>query len=157
MKHFAFLFIVAMFCGCVNIEYTGKTAEPRDNDVLIVIFTDPAKVGKKYTVLGEASASGNYREVSRDRMISKLRDKAAECGADAIIIKEQQVIFDENKADNRGSFRSAFDQDNGPDSWKPFADSVDRDYVNTSRGRNANANGSNSCFTRIIRAEFIRY
>lgn len=157
MRNFAVLLILLMLCGCVRIEYTGKTAEPRNNDVLIVIFSDPAGVGKKYTVLGEASVSANYREVSRDRMIAKLRDKAAECGADAIIITEQQVIFDENKADNRSTFRSAFDQDKGPDSWKPFADSVDRDYVNTNRSRNANANGSNSCFTRVIRAQFIRY
>ena len=156
MRNFAVLLVLLMICGCVRIEYTGKTAEPRNNDVLIVIFSDPAGVGKKYTVLGEASVSANYREVSRDRMIAKLRDKAAECGADAIIITEQQVVFDENKAGKQGAFRSAFDQNNGQDN-KPFADSIDRDYVNTDRSSRVNANGSNSCFTRIIRAQFIRY
>ncbi|MBQ9786557.1 MAG: hypothetical protein IJW33_00110 [Lentisphaeria bacterium] len=157
MKKFAFFLCAALFCGCVEIHYDGKTAEPRNDDVQTVVFSSPEKVTRKYTVLGEASASGNYQEVSRDRLIAKLREKAAASGADAIIITEQQVISNGRNGGKSSAVRNVFSTDHGPDSWQPVADSVDRDYINTDRSRSTVSSANNSGYTRIIKAQFIRY
>ena len=98
MKKFAALLFAAVLCGCVSVEYHGECAAAREGDAQIAVFTDATKITRPYTVLGTATASGNYQEVSRDRMIDKLRSKAASCGADAMLIVEQQVIAGEAAA-----------------------------------------------------------
>ncbi len=158
MKKFLTVFVFAvLFCGCINIQYNGKTADKKAGDVLVAVFANADKVNRKYTILGEAEASGNYLETSRDDMIAKLREKARECGADAIIIKEQKVVSESGKEISGGVFRSAFDQEGTPENWQNFARTVDRDYVNTNRSANNTASGTNRNMTRIIKAVFITY
>ena len=146
-----------LLCGCINIQYNGKTAEKKADDILVTVYSNAEKVTRKYTVLGEAVASGNYQETSRDRMISKLREKARECGASAIIITEQKVVTDDNEKVPGSAFRSAFDQEGTPENWQTFARSVDREYVNTDRTVHNASSGSNRNMTRIIKAVFITY
>lgn len=146
-----------LLCGCINIQYNGKTAEKKADDILVTVYSNAEKVTRKYTVLGEAVASGNYQETSRDRMISKLREKARECGASAIIITEQKVVTDDNEKVPGSAFRSAFDQEGTPENWQALARSVDREYVNTNRTVNNASSGSNRNMTRIIKAVFITY
>ncbi|MBE6375048.1 MAG: hypothetical protein E7050_01160 [Lentisphaerae bacterium] len=156
-KLFAFIAAAAFFCGCVNIEYSGTTAGVRESDAQIAVFTDSARITRSYTVLGTATASGNYQDVSRDRMIEKLRDKAAQCGADAILIVEHQVTADDNAPAANPAFMTAYDYDTTEGNWKQLYEDVDRNFVNTNRNRTSTTAGSSNNFTRIIRAEFIRY
>ena len=157
MKKTAVMFLAALICGCVNIEYQGKTAQLRKGDAMIAVFTDSAKIKTPYTVLGQAIASGSYQEVSRDRMVDKLKDKAAECGADAILIVEQQVRFKEGNVAVNPAFMTAFDYDETEGNWKQLYEDVDRNFVNVNRNRTSTSAGSTNNFTRIIRAEFLRY
>lgn len=154
---FAFAAVMLLSAGCVNIEYTGKTANVRDTDAQIAVYTDSAKITKAYTVLGQAVASGNYQDVSRDRMIAKLREKAASCGADAILIVEQQVLLDQARTAANPAFMTAFDYDETEGNWKQIYEDVDRNFVNTNRNRTSTSAGSTNNFVRVIRAEFIRY
>ncbi|MBE6356482.1 MAG: hypothetical protein E7058_05140 [Lentisphaerae bacterium] len=151
------VFAAAIFSGCVNIEYTGECAQAVAEDANIAVFTDSAKITRKYTVLGQASASGNYQEVSRDRMIAKLKEKAAECGANAILIVEHQVRADQEAAVSNPTFTTALDFDETEGNWRQIYKDVDRDFVNTRRNRTSTTAGSSNHFTRIIRAEFLRW
>ena len=153
----AFLFAAVVFCGCVNVEYDGKCASPVAKDVKIAVFTDSAKITRPYTVLGKATASGNYQEVSRDRMIDKLQEKAAECGANAILIVEHQVRADQEAPVSTPAFTTALDFDETEGNWRQIYKDVDRDFVNTNRNRTSTTAGSSNNFTRIIRAEFLRW
>lgn len=152
---FALLSAVIMLCGCVSVEYSGQSAPAREGDAQIAVFTDSAKITRKYTVLGQATARGNYQEVSRDRMIAKLKDKAAECGASAILIVEHQVIADQDKASVNPAFTTALDYDETEGNWRQIYQDVDRNFVNTRRGRTSTTAGSTNHFTRVIRAEFL--
>ena len=156
-KFLAGFAFAALFCGCINIQYEGKSVERKSDDTLVAVFSSAEKVTRKYTVLGEAVASGNYQDTSRDEMIGKLRKKARECGASAIIIKEQKVVSNGDQELSGKSFRSAFDQENSSDNWQSLTISVDREYVNTNRTAGNTASGSNRDMTRIIRAVFITY
>ena len=158
MKNFIAAVVAAItLCGCVNIEYQGKTAAVRQTDAPIAVFTGKAQIITPYTVLGEATARGSYQEVSRDRMIRKLKEKAAACGADAILIVEQQVISDKTAVAVNPAFMTAFDYDETEGNWKQLYEDVDRNFVNPERNRTTTSAGSINDFTRIIRAEFLRY
>lgn len=158
MKQFmTMLAAVIVLSGCVSIEYTGKNAPPRDDDEQIAVFTDSAKITRKYELLGQAVARGSYQEVSRDRMIGKLREKAAEAGADAILIVEHQVLSDQENAVSSPTFMSALDYDETEGNWKQIYTDVNRDFVNTRRNQTSTTAGSSNHFTRVIRAEFLRW
>ena len=158
-KIFAVAILTAIFCGCVNIEYTGQTAPRQNTGARIAVFTDPARITRPYTVLGSATASGNYREVNTQTMLDKLREKAAECGANAILITDHRVVADPNEpVVNNPSFMTSLDYDDtdGGD-WRQIYADVDRNFVNPYRNFSTTTSGSTNNFTRIIRAEFLRY
>ncbi|MBO5667500.1 MAG: membrane lipoprotein lipid attachment site-containing protein [Lentisphaeria bacterium] len=156
-KLLVILSAAAILSGCVSIEYTGKTVAAGESDTKIAVFTDSSKITRKYEVLGQATARGNYQEVSRDRMISKLRQKAAESGANAILIVEHQVISDLDEASTSPAFMTALDYDETEGNWKQIYTDVNRDFVNTRRNRTSTTSGSANHFTRVIRAEFLRW
>ena len=61
-------------------------------------------------MLGRAVVSGNYQQVTRDRMIAKLKSEAQKCGADAVLIVEQQVLPGDLLRNGRQTgFFTAFD------------------------------------------------
>ena len=159
MKKFFCLAFLAAVCGsgCVSYEYTGEKLPPKSSDGKVAVFTDSAKIAKPYQVLGTARVSGNYQEVSRDRMVEKLRSKARDCGADAILIIEQQVIPDELKVSGNPVFSTAFDYDDTSGNWSQLYRDVDRNFANSDRNRTTTSAGSANNFRRVIRAEFLRF
>ncbi len=158
-KHFFALIALITFIGsgCISMEYTGEKMPVKNPDGKITVFTDSAKIAVPYKVLGTATVSGNYQDVSRDRMINKLRDEAKSCGADAILIVEQQVEADGDRVSDNPVFMTAFDYDDTDRSWSQLYKDVDRNFVNTKRDRSRTTAGNANNFKRIIRAEFIRY
>ena len=156
-KLLVILSAAAILSGCVSIEYTGKTVAAGESDTKIAVFTDSSKITRKYEVLGQATARGNYQEVSRDRMISKLRQKAAESGANAILIVEQQVVPGNQNVPGNRVFMTAFDYDDTDRSWSQLYRDVDQNFVNPDRNRSETTAGSVNNFKRVIRAEFLQY
>ena len=157
MKIFSALLSAILLCGCVSVEYEGECAAARKDDTPVAIFTDATRISRPYTVLGKASASGNYQEVSRDRMIAKLREKAADCGADAMLIVEQQVIAGDSPVASNPVFSTSFDFDSTDGNWRQLTRDLDQDFVNTRRNRTTTTAGSINNFRRIIRVEFLRW
>lgn len=150
--------IAAMaLAGCVSVEYSGEKLPPKDADSKVSVYTDSAKIARTYKVLGTATVSGNYREVSRDRMVEKLRSEARKCGADAILIVEQQVISDGDRVSGNPVFSTAFDYDEANGNWSRLTRDVDQNFANSNRNRTSTAAGSVNNFRRVIRAEFLRY
>ena len=154
---FAAVAVLLLTSGCISMEYTGEKLPPRQGDAKIAVFSDSAKIGKAYTVLGTAVVSGNYQDVSRDRMIKKLREEAKNCGADAILLVEQQVVPGTSASSANPVFMTAFDYDDSDQNWSQLYRDVDRNFVNTRRNKSNTTAGSSNNFKRIIRAEFIRY
>lgn len=156
MKNWLFAALLpVLLSGCISMEYTGKTMAPVEGKVKI--FTDSGKITAPYDVLGTATVSGNYQDVSRDRMIDKLRTEAGKCGANAILIVEQQVLTDDNAVPGNSVFVTAFDYDDTDSNWRYLYRDVDRNFANSRRNRTSTTAGSANHFRRIIRAEFIRY
>jgi len=156
----SFLLLLALLLlgtGCISVEYTGEKLAPRADNEKVFVYSDSASVKKAYTVLGTATVSGNYRDVSRDRMIAKLRDEARSCGADAILIVEQQVLPCDTKSTANPVFMTAFDYDETNQSWSQLYRDVDRNFVNSDRNRSETTAGSTNNFKRVIRAEFLRF
>lgn len=141
------------FSGCVSYEYEGKCEPPVKAADEIKVFTDSALVPRRYSVLGKAMVSGNSRDVSRDRLIARLRSGAHEVGANAILIVEQQVVT-VNEDSARTPFTTAFDYDDSSQNWSQLQRDVDQNFTNSNRYRNSNDPGASR---RIIRAEFLRY
>ena len=142
-----------VFAGCVSYNYDGKIETPVKAAEDIRIYNNAESIGKTYTVLGTAVVSGNSQDVSRDRMIEKLRSEAHKCGATAILIIEQQLIPTGTSSGSQ-PFMTAFDYDDTSSSWRQIYRDVDQNFSNTRRIRyNHTSSGSSR---RIIRAEFIR-
>ena len=140
--------------GCMSYNYDGKTEAPVKPAKDIRIYNDSTRIGSSYTVLGTATVSGYSQDVSRDRMIDKLRSEAHKCGASAILIVEQQVIPVGNDSGSQ-PFTTAFDYDDTSRSWSQIYRDVDQNFANTRRTKHTHT--SPGATRRIIRAEFIRY
>ena len=148
--------LVFFVSGCVSYSYTGKAGEtPSEN---VAVFSDSAKIGRPYQVLGQAVVSGNYQQVSRDRMMEKLTSEARKNGADAVLIVEQQVLPRHVIANtgNKGFF-TAFDYDDTNRSWGELYRDVDLTIGNIGKKPASAENTGIAEYRRIIRAEFLRY
>ena len=152
---FAALTMLAV-CGCISYSYEGIREPETTGDV--AVFADSSRIGRPYTVLGTATVSGNYQDVSRERMIDKLKSEAASCGANAILIVEQQVLPDDVKRSAAPVFMTAFDYDDTSRSWSQIYRDVDQTYGRVEwRRRDGAGAGTVTSYRRIIRAEFLRY
>jgi hypothetical protein len=152
---FVFVFALLFLSGCVSYSYTGKTAVPDGRKV--VVFSDSGKISKPYTVLGTAVVSGNYQQVSRDRMLNKLLDEAKKSGADAVLIVEQQVLPETMLRQSRGGFFTAYDYDSTNHSWGELYRDVDITIGNIGQKNASSSSPAISDYRRVIRAEFLRY
>ena len=146
-----FCAVIFLFAGCVSFEYTGEKA-PQTSDV--AVFTDSARIGRTYKVLGRAVVSGNYDDVSKEKMLDVLINKAKKSGADAVLIVEQQVI--PSGEVSRPLFDTAFDFDNTNQSWRRNDKDVDLIYGEVGRKQPQNIR-TVTTYKRIIRAEFLKY
>ena len=140
--------------GCVSYEYKGESGgAPTDS---VAVFMNSGKIGRPYQVLGEATVAGDYHEVTRDRLMDKLVGEAEKCGADAVLIVEQQVLPYGGDSPAQGRFLTAFDYDDSNQSWSQVYRDVDQRYGRLF-GTNDNASGASRGYRRIIRAEFLKY
>ena len=70
--------------GCVSYEYKGESAG--DPSASVAVFMNATRIRRTYQVLGEATVSGDCRDVSRDRLMNKLISEAEKNGADAVLV-----------------------------------------------------------------------
>ena len=163
----AALALMLLATGCISYEYKGGSAgEPT---TAVAVFMSSAKIRRTYQVLGEATVSGDYREVSRDRLMNKLISEAEKNGADAVLVVEQQVLPYGAASSAQGRFLTAYDYDNTNRSWNQLYHDVDQRYSNlfntslqnviTKRSDNpaAASNTGARSYKRVIRAEFLKY
>ncbi len=156
MKRMPMLFCaaaLAALCGCVSFEYEGIREAASTADVRV--YTDATKIGRPYQVLGQATASGNYMDVSREKLQAKLVSEAKQYGADAILITEQQVVPTGVQRSSNPKFESAFDYDDTSGSWRQIYKDVDLTYGSYRGTPNGNSTLVN--YRRILRAEFLKY
>ncbi len=139
--------------GCISYDYEGTCAENETDADTMKLYTDAKRIPSEYTELGTATVSGNYQNISRERMIDKLKSKAADCGADAILITEQQVLPVAEDAPSGGAFRTAFNADDTNNGWNQLYSDVDQNYGNI---RNKQA-ATTTVYRRIIRAKFLKF
>ena len=162
----AALALLALVSGCVSYEYTGKSGDAPTSSV--AVFMNSGKIRRTYEVLGTAVVSGDYHEVSRDRLMNKLISEAEKNGADAVLVVEQQVLPYGSASGAQGRFLTAYDYDEVSSSWNQVYRDVDQRYTNLfnttlqgmiTRSGSGGSNGNTAArnYKRIIRAEFIRY
>ena len=147
--------VTLILAGCVSYSYTGEKAPAGNAEAQV--FTDSAKIDFPYQVLGKAVVSGSYQQVSRDRMIAKLKSEAQKCGADAVLIVEQQVLPEDMiRTGRQTGFFTAFDYDDTNRSWGELHRDVDMTYGSIGKNAGNNAAPGIADYKRIIRAEFLR-
>lgn len=148
MKSLPFALLLLLVAGCVSFEYQGvREAEPSKH---VTVYTDSAKLPQPYQVLGTATVSGNYQSVTREKLIAKLRSEALAYGADALLMREQQILPGRTQTD-QPLFNTAFDYDDTERSWRMLYRDVNLNYNNP---RNTQTTVS---YRRVIRAEFIKF
>ncbi len=163
----AALALLLLAAGCISYEYKGESAgEPT---TAVSVFTSAAKIRRTYQVLGEATVSGDYRDVPRDRLMNKLISEAEKNGADAVLVVEQQVLPYGSVSSAQGRFMTAYDYDDTSQSWNQVYRDVDQRYSNlfntslqnviTRRSGSSATTGNAGArsYRRIIRAEFLKY
>jgi len=163
MKNLLLLAVLSVFllAGCVSYQYKDMTQGKKfpANEGTVKIYTESAKVPKKYEILGEATVSGNYQNVGVDRMIGKLKSEAQKRGASAVLITERQVIpYSMDMGDVPK--QAAFDQDNSNHTWSDLGTEIDQNIKDISFGKKKQQQPSTSPradFKRIIRAQYLRY
>ena len=157
-KFFAVTAVIAFCCGCVNIEYAGTVAEAYPSTAPVAVFYNASKITRSYKILGTATATANYREAGSDRMLEALKQRARESGANAILITSHRVVSGGATAENVPLFNTAWDYDEMEGNWRLINQDVDQGFVNNMRDSGSyTTSGSTNNFTRIIKAEFLRY
>ncbi len=149
---FGALLSIVLLAGCVSYDYEGESAPATAKDAL-KMYTDARQIKSAYRELGTATVSGNYQNVSRERMIDKLKSEAAENGADAVLIVEQQVEPVAEEASSSGTYRTAIDADTTSASWNQIQSDVDQNYGNIRK----DPTPATTVYRRVIRAKFIRF
>lgn len=152
---YALIFAAVAFCGgCISFEYNGKCEAPAADDPVLV--RNAAEIKRKYTVLGQAQVSGNYQDVSRDRMTAKLIAKAKARGADAVIIVDELVIPKSHGSVNSGknSFSTTFDADDESRTWSQLSKDVNQDFA---PGSKENIEIGADVYIRQIKADFVKF
>lgn len=144
--------LLLLLSGCISFEYDGRSGGEPTSEVQL--YRKAADIKRPFEVLGTATVSADYTDVSQDRMIAKLKNEAAEYGADAVLIVAQQVIpYQQRNADPR--FNTTSDLDNESSSWSQIYKDVDLTY-GSMRGT-PNDNSTVTSYNRIIRAEFLKF
>ncbi len=150
--------------GCIHFDYSGETGPENAGEV--GVFRDDAcdwsTTGSK--VLGKAAVWGDYREISRDALVDRLKKEAALRGANTVKIFAEQVVPDgaEIRAGTavlRGS--EVAGNSSGEASIQQMQSDFDGGYGKAELfGKNKPAKTDapaalSSDYTRIIRAEFL--
>ena len=145
--------LAVMLCGCVSFEYDGvREADPSAS---VKMFTDKAKIKQPFQVMGKAVVSGDYMDVSRDRLEEKLLSEAESGGADAVLITSQEVVSSSSGKNTNPLYMSAFDYEDSSPSWRAIYRDVDLTYGNV-RGTPSDT-GPIFRYRRVLKAEFLKY
>ena len=153
MKQNFFISVAAAFLlsGCISYDYQGRKLDTPSETV--VICTDETKLDMaNYTALGNACASGDSANTSKDDLYEKLSAEAKECGADVILVTAYQIK--PVKTVHGEAVNANFDHDETNATWQQIGRDIDNNYGNM-RGISceASANGS---YNRIIKAKFLK-
>ena len=145
---------VAFLSGCISFEYNGKCDAPADSEPVIV--RNAAEIKRKFTILGQAQVSGNYQDVSRDRMTAKLVSEAKKRGADAVIVVDELVIPKSQGTVSSGKnrFATTFDADDDSRTWSQLSKDVDQDFA---PGRKEDIEIGADVYIRQIKADFVKF
>lgn len=92
---------VLLLSGCATIKLNygslvSETFTPKSNDFAIILTTED--LNRPYKEIGVISALANYENATYDQLNEKIKQKAREVGADAVIkieygITLQQIII----------------------------------------------------------------
>ncbi len=151
--------LLLLAAGCVDFDYQGESFEavPESETAL---YAPGAKVPADLAVIGQAVVSGDYQNISRDRLEARLREEAADRGATAVRLVSIQVLpedaaahtvaeridpIETNTNQISPSVRRDFDGGYGTASYTLLGDRVETAPPVASRS-----------YRRIIRAEFLR-
>lgn len=148
-----FLACLTLLTSCVEFQYAGETESPAGNEVSV--YTDADSIGRAYRVMGRATASGDYRDVSRDRLLARLKSEAETKGADAILLTGQQVVPKSESHSVAPRFNTASDYDGETSNWQQIQRDVDLNYGQI-RGTLEEVR-TNASYVRILHADFLKY
>jgi len=144
---------LTLLAGCVDFEYDGGTETSGPGEV--AVFNQANGIRRPYRVFGRATVSGDYNDVSRDRLLAKLKSEAGEKGADAILITEQQVAPESFSRSIEPRFGTAADHDGEAGSLQQIQRGMDLGYG--SYRDNAEDMKTNARYLRVLKAEFLKY
>lgn len=144
---------MTLLAGCVNFQYDGGTEEPGTEEV--VVFSQADSIRSPYRVFGKATVSGDYTDISRDRLIAKLKSEAEAKGADAILITEQEVLPEPGSRSVEPRFSVGADYDGDAGSMRLIQRGMDLTY---GCYRDPMENEIvNTRYLRVLKAEFLKY
>ena len=144
-----FFYAMVMLCilpGCISYEYRRETSSPEER---ITVYANGHTVTEDYRLLGTATVSGEYPEVSRQKLLDKLQEEARKAGANAVMI-ESEKILPYRRQPGHSYFYTDFDYDDMSRSWGMLY-----------RDMNINFAGNSQTYTlvtyrRLIRAKFLK-
>lgn len=143
---------MTLLTGCISFEYDGETETGAPDEV--AVYDNSGNIRRPYRVFGRASVSGDYSDVSRDRLLNKLKSEAEERGADAILLTEQRVAPKSESRSVQSRFNSNADYD-GEGSLRQLRRDVDLNYGRY--GGSMEEVSTNARYDRVIKAEFLKF
>ncbi len=152
--------LTAVFAaGCVHFEYAGETAPASGAPVKLVRKCANPEMKAAAKSLGKAVVWGDYQDVSRDKLEERLKEEAADRGANVVLIIADQVVPGGTavQVDPMVKTMDAVSPNNTY-SMNQLQQDFDGGYGQAELfGRNAGKKGTGIVrdYTRIIRAEFL--
>lgn len=144
---------MTLLAGCVDFRYDGGTEASGPDEV--TVFNRADGVRRPYRVFGRATVSGDYRDVSRDRLITRLQDEARDRGADAVLITEQQVVPKSETRNIAPRFTPAANGDGENSRLSQISRDVDMTYGRY--GDSPEVVTPDIRYARILKADFLKY
>ncbi len=90
-RTFAVLLVLALFGGgCLSVNYTklGEHEYQATDPATVLVYEDPSDVPGKFEKIGLLNSSGGSNFTNEKSLVDAMKQKAAEMGADAIILGE---------------------------------------------------------------------
>lgn len=163
IKYLVILFATAfVLTGCISVDYkpvdAGVSPAPL-NPESVKVYNDPSKLKEQYHTIGYCIVSGNYSDFSKDDLLNKLKEKAAEEGAAGVVIKTYAVVQNESErlaqlTDMQSMNSDVFTEgDVGVNGWNRLSSNFDSGYGSIRDKKSVRVYS----YKRIIRANFIEY
>ncbi len=150
--------LALLLCGCVSFKYEGEAETPLPK---ARIYEDASKITTPHRVIGRAVVSGDYQNISFDKLKERLLEEAAARGADAVLITTNQVVPRDSSIEVTG-VHTAFMGTGRSDSGN--LNQISRDFDEGGYGEaeifkknkpTPNTHPTTS-YRRVLRADFIR-